>query len=405
MRLVAEAPGPRRPRFFIVGAGAAAHLGGVSPRNDGGRSSACRSNRPREGDGRAPRHRADASRRPGGDVSIGKPGATNAGVLAAQILGVGDQAMAKKLVDYKKKLADKVESAAQAATLTLARPGTVRLARDFGWMTVHVKYSSSPSAAASTRRTRSRSRRDLRARGGVETPSRDADLVIVNTCSVTATADQGARRPSAASRARTRRAIVATGCYATRCETKSRRCRRRPRRCATTTSSIWLRAVDADSAASVRRRRRALRRGRSNPASPGGRRSPSARRPAARSVRLLHHPVDARRVAQPADRGARARGRARRGRRLQGSRRSPACTSARTAATCAVASLLELLRALDAIDGDVTFRISSLEPMDCTPEIVALVARSGRFCRTSTCRCSTRAIACSRRCGGPYTLD
>ena len=35
---------------------------------------------------------------------------------------------------------------------------------------------------------------DLRAAGGIETPSRDADLVIVNTCSVTATADQGARQ-------------------------------------------------------------------------------------------------------------------------------------------------------------------------------------------------------------------
>jgi len=45
-------------------------------------------------------------------VSIGKPGATNAGVLAAQIIGVGDQAIAQKLVDYKKKLADKVEAAA-----------------------------------------------------------------------------------------------------------------------------------------------------------------------------------------------------------------------------------------------------------------------------------------------------
>jgi phosphoribosylcarboxyaminoimidazole (NCAIR) mutase len=46
-------------------------------------------------------------------VSIGKPGATNAGVLAAQILGVADKGMAKKLVDYKKKLADKVEAAAE----------------------------------------------------------------------------------------------------------------------------------------------------------------------------------------------------------------------------------------------------------------------------------------------------
>jgi phosphoribosylcarboxyaminoimidazole (NCAIR) mutase len=45
-------------------------------------------------------------------VSIGKPGATNAGVLAAQILGVGDPAIARKLIDYKRKLADKVEAAA-----------------------------------------------------------------------------------------------------------------------------------------------------------------------------------------------------------------------------------------------------------------------------------------------------
>jgi phosphoribosylamine--glycine ligase len=45
-------------------------------------------------------------------VSIGKPGATNAGVLAAQMLAVGDKAMAEKLVAYKKKLAEKVEQAA-----------------------------------------------------------------------------------------------------------------------------------------------------------------------------------------------------------------------------------------------------------------------------------------------------
>ena len=43
------------------------------------------------------------------------------------------------------------------------------------------------------------------------------------------------------------------------------------------------------------------------------------------------------------------------------------------------ASLLELLRALDGARGDVSFRISSLEPMDCSPEIVDLVAQSGRF--------------------------
>src|SRR5258707_15702269 len=59
---------------------------------------------------------------------------------------------------------------------------------------------------------------DLRARGGVETPSRDADLVIVNTCSVTASADQGARQTiRRIARENPNAKIVATGCYATRC--------------------------------------------------------------------------------------------------------------------------------------------------------------------------------------------
>ncbi len=45
-------------------------------------------------------------------VSIGKPGATNAGVLAGQILAVGDPAIAERIVAYKRKLAEKVEAAA-----------------------------------------------------------------------------------------------------------------------------------------------------------------------------------------------------------------------------------------------------------------------------------------------------
>jgi phosphoribosylamine--glycine ligase len=46
-------------------------------------------------------------------VSIGKPGATNAGILAAQILGVGDSNVAARLDEYKKKMAQKVEQAAE----------------------------------------------------------------------------------------------------------------------------------------------------------------------------------------------------------------------------------------------------------------------------------------------------
>jgi 5-(carboxyamino)imidazole ribonucleotide mutase len=42
-------------------------------------------------------------------VAIGKPGATNAGILAAQILGVSDSALAQKLHAHKEKLAKGVE--------------------------------------------------------------------------------------------------------------------------------------------------------------------------------------------------------------------------------------------------------------------------------------------------------
>lgn len=113
MRLVREAPG-RGVKVFIVGAGAAAHLAGVV---------AAHTTLPVIG---VP---IDSSALKGLDallstvqmppgvpvatVSIGKPGATNAGVLAAQILAVGDSRLATRLEAYKKKLAEKVEAAAE----------------------------------------------------------------------------------------------------------------------------------------------------------------------------------------------------------------------------------------------------------------------------------------------------
>ena len=58
---------------------------------------------------------------------------------------------------------------------------------------------------------------DLRRRGAVESPAAEAELVVVNTCSVTATADQGARQTiRRIARDNPSARIVVTGCYATR---------------------------------------------------------------------------------------------------------------------------------------------------------------------------------------------
>jgi threonylcarbamoyladenosine tRNA methylthiotransferase MtaB len=58
---------------------------------------------------------------------------------------------------------------------------------------------------------------ELRAAGAISVPPDAADLVIVNTCSVTASADQGARQTiRRVARANPGAKIVVTGCYATR---------------------------------------------------------------------------------------------------------------------------------------------------------------------------------------------
>jgi len=58
---------------------------------------------------------------------------------------------------------------------------------------------------------------DLRGEGAVASAPEEADLVVVNTCSVTATADQGARQTiRRIARSNPSARIVVTGCYATR---------------------------------------------------------------------------------------------------------------------------------------------------------------------------------------------
>jgi threonylcarbamoyladenosine tRNA methylthiotransferase MtaB len=68
--------------------------------------------------------------------------------------------------------------------------------------------------------------------------------------------------------------------------------------------------------------------------------------------------------------------------------------------------LIDLLRALSELDEDLTFRISSLEPMDCTPEIVELVAGSGgRFAPHFHLPLQHASDHVLRRMRRPYSLD
>jgi len=111
-RLMSEAPA-RGVQVFIVGAGAAAHLAGMV---------AAHTAKPVIGVpiDSSPLSGFDAllstvQMPPGvpvATVAVGKAGATNAGVLAAQMLALADPALAARVDAYKAKLADKVEQAA-----------------------------------------------------------------------------------------------------------------------------------------------------------------------------------------------------------------------------------------------------------------------------------------------------
>ena len=117
VRRVIEAALGRGAKVFVVGAGAAAHLAGVV---------AAQTAVPVIGVpiDSSPLGGFDAllstvQMPPGvpvATVAVGKAGATNAAVLAAQILAVGDPAIRARVDAYRRNLTDKVEQAAAALT-------------------------------------------------------------------------------------------------------------------------------------------------------------------------------------------------------------------------------------------------------------------------------------------------
>ncbi len=214
---------------------------------------------------------------------------------------------------------------------------------------------------------------DLRARGGIDVASADADLVVINTCSVTASADQGARqtirriaRDNPAAR------IVVTGCYATR----------QPDELASLPNVVRV-ITNHEKDDLVADLTTAIRFGDGD----GGCGSIIEPGVAGRTAFTLRVQTGCEERCSyciiPTTRGAS------RSVAIAGVMREVTRVAAAGFKEVAITgvhlgsygrdlasptSLYELLQALAALQVDLTFRISSLEPMDCTPEIVDLVA-------------------------------
>lgn len=251
---------------------------------------------------------------------------------------------------------------------------------------------------------------NLVSRGGIAAASNDADLVVVNTCSVTATADQGARQTiRRIARENPHAKIVATGCYATRCPDE----------------------VGAlPNVVRVVRNEDKYRRDVLGPADVPGLNAPASPNGDGPCGQQIQPGVGGRTAftirAQtgceeacsyciiPSTRGA--------SRSVQAADLIRDISRAVSAGFKEVtltgvhlgsygrdlaprSSLLDLLLAVERIPGDVMFRISSLEPMDCPPEIVDLVAASGRFLphfHLPLQHASDRVLRAMRR---PYSRD
>jgi threonylcarbamoyladenosine tRNA methylthiotransferase MtaB len=252
---------------------------------------------------------------------------------------------------------------------------------------------------------------DLRARGASECPASEADLIVVNTCSVTATADQGARQTvRRIARENPSARLIVTGCYATR---RPDEIAALPGVARIVPNEHKLRLVTLLEQAGDLTTAERFGDG------DGGCGAPIEPGVAGRTAFTLRVQTGCEERCSyciiPATRGAsesRPPGDV-----VREVRRVAAAGFKEIALTgvhlgsygrdlSPESSLCELLRALIDTDGDVTFRLSSLEPMDCVPELLDLVAASGgRFAphfHLPLQHASDRLLARMRR---PYTLD
>jgi threonylcarbamoyladenosine tRNA methylthiotransferase MtaB len=248
---------------------------------------------------------------------------------------------------------------------------------------------------------------ELRAGGAVSAPPDDADLVVVNTCSVTAAADQGARQTiRRVARDNPHARIVVTGCYATRrpdeiaalpnvaqvvCNDDKPQLLQLIKKEGTAPSAVPSGGdgpCGAAIAPGVAGRTAFTLRVQTGCAEPCSYCIIPSTRGAPRSVPVADVLREVERVAAAGFKEI-----ALTGVHLGSYGRDLEPRS----------SLIELLLELDC--RDVLFRISSLEPMDCSREIVDLVATSDRFAphfHLPLQHASDRVLRAMRR---PYTID
>ncbi len=249
----------------------------------------------------------------------------------------------------------------------------------------------------------------LRAAGARRAPVDRADIVVVNSCTVTSSADQGTRQAiRRIVRANPRAQVIATGCYASRAADevaalpgvvavvpnaeKDALAARILEAAAPTTAS---RFGDGEGAC-----------GELIPPGEHGRTAWTLRVQTGcdekcayciiPSTRGQGRSVPLRRVLDEVDRA------------VEAGYRELQLTGVHLGSygrdLDPPSSLAALLRALDAHPSDLLIRISSLEPMDCTPEVVELVTGSGRFAPHLHLPLQHASDALLRRMRRPYTL-
>ena len=226
--------------------------------------------------------------------------------------------------------------------------------------------------------------RELRSRGAIAAPPDEADVVIVNTCSVTASADQGARQTI---RRVVRRnpgvRVIVTGCYATRRPDQLRDLPNVARVISNSDKDDLVVRIASEIGLTTASRYGAGDGPCGAPLEPGvaGRTAFTLRVQTGCDERCSYCII-------PTTRGT-SRSHPL-GEVLRQIERAVAAGYKEIAITgvhlgsygrdlAEPASLTMLVERLSEWPGDVLFRISSLEPMDCTPEIVALAARSPRI--------------------------